>query len=420
MYGVILASNREGVIGVNGKLPWDIPEDRKHFRELVSGYRVIAGYNTFQQMQWLKGIELLDLERVPTEFIWFIGGAKSLASVLKTWGPPKKVFLSLVDKSVSHVNIDIAKIDLVTLLQGQKLVRYETIVEGCVALYYEYSPVTCSYEKVLRRVLDKGIERSDRTGVGTISLPGQRIHVNVEGGLIPIFTGRKIPYRLAIQEMLWMIRGETSSNTLEALGVNIWKGNTSREFLDNVGLTHLREGEGGKIYGYQMRKYGGYYDQLMNVVNLIRNDPNSRRILIDMWNPCDLGEMALPPCHMVYQWIVYPDTRQLSCITYQRSGDMILGIPFNMIGATILSTVVGHLAGGYSLKEIVINIGDAHIYKNHINNVNVIDNMLQNTYPYPLLKFIDKGQKLPEDFNVNDFEVTGYLHGPVLKFSMAI
>ena len=232
------------------------------------------------------------------------------------------------------------------------------------------------YLRLVKRIMSCGEERSDRTGVGTLSLFGQRMRFSLQGGAIPLLTTKRVSFKLILKELLWMVKGSTREQDLSEVGVKFWKANASREFLDARGLNDYQEGDLGPLYGFQWRHSGATYegcdadntgkgvDQLQNVIRMIQDDPTSRRIVMNAWIPSDIPKMALPPCHMFCQFYVYPKTNELSCQMYQRSGDMGLGVPFNIASYAILTHLIAHTTG-LKAKELVHVIGDAHVYLNH-------------------------------------------------------
>ena len=244
---------------------------------------------------------------------------------------------------------------------------------------------------------------------------------------IPLLTTKKMFTKGIIEELLWFLKGQTNNKTLQEKGVHIWDGNTSRDFLDDMGFINREEGDGGPIYGFQFRHFGADYidshtdytgqgiDQVSNVLNLIKNNPDSRRMVINLWNPCDLNQMVLPPCHVLYQFRVYGD--KLSCSMYQRSGDVGLGVPFNIVSASVMTHIFAHLTGKKAGK-LVYTIGDAHIYMDHVYQLE--KQLKREPYSFPLFEIKDRGQKSVEDFNINDFIIRGYEYWPSLKMKMAV
>jgi dihydrofolate reductase/thymidylate synthase len=205
------------------------------------------------------------------------------------------------------------------------------------------------YINLIKHILENGISKDDRTGVGTLSIFSHNMTFNLRERF-PLLTTKKVYWKAVVEELLWFISGSTNSNILKEKGVNIWDGNSSREFLDSRGLTHYNQGDIGPGYGFQWRHFGATYenmhsdysgkgvDQLQQVIELIKKDPYSRRIVMTSWNPCDVDSMALPPCHMFCQFYVSKGG-YLSCQMYQRSADMGLGVPFNIASYSLLTIV---------------------------------------------------------------------------------
>ena len=292
-----------------------------------------------------------------------------------------------------------------------------------------------NYLNLLKEISNNGNDRSDRTDTGTKSLFGKQIKFNLENETIPIFTTRQSYYRTAIYEMLWMISGQTDSIILENKGVNIWKGNSTREFLDKRGLTNLPVGDIGSMYGFILRHVGINYvncitdysgkgiDQLQRVVNLLKENPYSRRIAFSLYNPIYLNKGSLEPCHGIFVQFYVEEKKNssikyLSCSMTQRSGDMLCGIPINVIFYSILTRIIA-MKCGMEAKELIINIGDAHIYNTHLENLEI--QMSREPMPFPklILKSDIKDKKF-EDIIISDFEVIGYMCHPKLKYKMAI
>lgn len=194
----------------------------------------------------------------------------------------------------------------------------------------------------------------------------------------PLITTKRVFWRGVVEELLWFLKGQTNSLLLEGKGVNIWQQNSSREFLDKLGFTTRQVGDCGPIYGFQWRYYGAKYvdcntsyegqgiDQFRNCIKTILTDPHSRRIIMTGYNLEQISEMVLPPCHVTYQF--YVDENRLSCLLYQRSGDMFLGVPFNIASTALLTTIIAHYTGLIP-GDIRLSIGDAHIYSDHIDAV---------------------------------------------------
>ncbi|KDQ21146.1 hypothetical protein BOTBODRAFT_99380 [Botryobasidium botryosum FD-172 SS1] len=293
------------------------------------------------------------------------------------------------------------------------------------------------YLDLLRRVLDGGASRPDRTGTGTLSIfAPPALRFSLAGDALPLLTTKRVFLRAVIEELLWFVRGDTDALHLSEKGIRIWDGNASREFLDKRGLAHRRVGDLGPVYGFQWRHFGAAYDtceadyrgkgvdQLQEVVRKIKEDPTDRRIIMSAWNPADLPIMALPPCHMFCQFYVHlpdasspPGTKPgLSCLMYQRSADLGLGIPFNIASYALLTHMIAHVTGTEP-RELIIQLGDAHIYKDHVEALEI--QLKREPRPFPKLKLKRQIQEI-DKFELDDFVVEGYNpHGKIdMKMSV--
>ncbi len=245
--------------------------------------------------------------------------------------------------------------------------------------------------------------------------------------IIPLMTTKKLAWKTCLKELLWFMKGDTDNTTLQEQGVKIWNGNATREFLDSRGLYTNEENDLGPIYGHQWRHYNALYlnskvkydghgiDQLGNVVKSLSdpNERNSRRIIINAWNPCQLHEMALPPCHVLSQFHVVGKNK-LVCSMYQRSADIGLGLPFNIASYAFLTHILAHHCG-LKASELIHFIGNAHIYEDHVN---ALEEQLNNEPElYPLLKIKEKKEKIDE-YEMKDFEVIDYKYSKKINMKM--
>ncbi len=274
------------------------------------------------------------------------------------------------------------------------------------------------YLNLLKDVIDNGERRETRNGI-TYSLFGTQIKFNInDGETFPLLTTKKVFFRAIVEELLWFLRGSTNSKELEAKGINIWKGNSSREYLDSIGLNHFQEGELGYIYGYQWRSFNGQVDQIKYILDELKNNSNSRRILLSAWNPCQLKEQALPPCHLIYNFYKSNDN-SLSCMMYMRSSDLFLGLPFNIASTALLLMIIAKLSG-MKAKYIGISICDCHIYEEHIEEVK--KQLERECYKFPEVKLqinnLEEEDKIKiienlkfEDFILNNYECHEALKG---------
>lgn len=249
------------------------------------------------------------------------------------------------------------------------------------------------YLDLLQHVLEHGVERADRTGTGTLSVFGYQTRFDLSAGF-PLVTTKKVHLKSIIHELLWFLRGETNVSSLREQGVRIWDA-----WADDAG-------ELGPIYGYQWRSWpapdGRHIDQIADIIDRIRTDPTSRRLIVSAWNVADIPTMALAPCHTLFQF--YVAQGRLSCQLYQRSADLFLGVPFNIASYALLTMMIAH-ATHLGLGEFVHTLGDAHIYTNHLDQVRLQLSRAPRALPTMTLNpDIDS----VFDFAYDDFTVDGY------------
>nr|CAA05895.1 dihydrofolate reductase-thymidylate synthetase precursor [Daucus carota] len=282
------------------------------------------------------------------------------------------------------------------------------------------------YLGLVENIISNGVTKNDRTRTGTVSIFGCQMRFNLRKSF-PLLTTKKVFWRGVVEELLWFISGSTNAKILKEKGVNIWEGNGSREYLDSIGLTDREEGDLGPIYGFQWRHFGARYtdmhadysgqgfDQLLDVISKIKNNPDDRRIIQSAWNPSDLRLMALPPCHMFAQF--YVANGELSCQMYQRSADMGLGVPFNIAAYALLTCMIAHVCDLVP-GDFVHSIGDAHVYSNHLSDLfETSFRMLPKTFP--VLK-INSGEKDIDSFEAADFKLIGYDPHQKIEMKMAV
>ncbi len=286
-----------------------------------------------------------------------------------------------------------------------------------------------SYLNLMSDILEKGEIRPDRTGVGTHAMFGKTVEYDITER-IPIFTTKKVNHDAVIKELLFFISGCSDTKRLEEQGVAIWKGNTSREYLDKNKLSKLQVGDMGPGYSHQWRHWGAEYegcdadytgkgvDQLRRLIDGLREDPHSRRHILSSWNVGQLDQMALAPCHILAQFNVSTDRKYLDCMLYQRSADMFLGVPFNVAAYAVLTWMIGHVTG-LRPRRLIHVMGDAHVYSNHADSVK--RQVKRMPRPFPHLKF-RRATKIKEldDFTFDDFIIEGYTSWPYLKGEMAV
>lgn len=307
------------------------------------------------------------------------------------------------------------------------------------------------YLDLIQRVIETGAVRPDRTGTGTLSLfAPPNLRFALADATLPLLTTKRTFLRGILEELLWFVRGSTDSKLLSAKGVKIWDGNGSREFLDKRGLGHRREGDLGPVYGFQWRHFGAKYedcdkdytgegvDQLKECIRKIKEEPTDRRIILSAWNPsgslfsrpfyicrsfffADIPQMALPPCHMMCQFYVHlpatPSERpKLSCLMYQRSADLGLGIPFNIASYALLTHMVAHVTGT-DPHELIIQLGDAHVYRDHVDALRT--QLQRQPKPFPKLMWKRQVEEINQ-FSSDDFIVEGYDPHPPIAMKMSV
>ncbi|WP_300575305.1 thymidylate synthase [Phenylobacterium sp.] len=248
------------------------------------------------------------------------------------------------------------------------------------------------YLDLLADILETGVQRGDRTGTGTLGVFGRQMRFDLAQGF-PLLTTKKLHRKSIILELLWFLRGDTNVGWLQARGVSIWD-----EWAD-------AQGELGPVYGKQWRSWtapdGRVIDQMANVVESLKTTPHSRRHIVSAWNPADVDDMALPPCHCLFQFFVAEG--KLSCQLYQRSADVFLGVPFNIASYALLTQMVAKVTG-LEPGEFIHTLGDAHLYLNHLDQAR--EQLTREPYPFPTLTLADKRDLF--SFDYEDFKVTGY------------
>ncbi|MDF2650566.1 MAG: Thymidylate synthase [Paenibacillus sp.] len=312
-----------------------------------------------------------------------------------------------------------------------------------------------AYQELLQDILTNGTKKEDRTGTGTISVFGRQMRFDLAAGF-PLVTTKRVPFRLIASEMLWFIKGDTNIRYLLQHNNHIWNEWAFKKWVEsadysgpdmsNFGLRSQQDetfklqydeqmdefvkkvleddefakqyGELGDVYGKQWRDWtttqGGTIDQLKEVIHMIKTNPDSRRLIVSAWNPEDVPSMALPPCHTLFQF--YVAEGKLSCQLYQRSADTFLGVPFNIAGYALLTHLIAHECG-LSVGEFVHTIGDAHIYTNHMDQIQTL--LSREPRELPTLK-LNKDVASIFDFDVSDIEMLDYNPHPTIKAPVAV
>ncbi|MFN3919908.1 MAG: thymidylate synthase [Methylohalobius sp.] len=261
-----------------------------------------------------------------------------------------------------------------------------------------------AYLELLADILDHGVAKDDRTGVGTLSVFGRQLRLDLGQGF-PLLTTKKLHWPSIVHELLWFLSGDTNIAYLNRRGVTIWD-----EWADPIG-------DLGPIYGKQWRAWEGKeetIDQLSLVIETLKRDPNSRRLLVSAWNVADLAKMALPPCHYAFQF--YVAGGKLSCMFHMRSVDVFLGLPFNLASYALLTHMIAHQVG-LEVGELIWTGGDVHLYRNHLEQAKI--QLQRDPYPLPKLEIVRRPASL-FDYRFEDFKLHGYRAHPPIKAEVAV
>lgn len=457
--GIVAKRIIDHAIGFKGGLPWHIPDDLKHFKSVTMVDKkepfnniCIMGKNTYLSIPngHLPGRVIYVVSKtgvdipLPETTIPFPSAMTALQAAI--YNPDSNIFVcggvGIYRELQNHIDKFIVTniydkttdypVDVffpVEILNNFRQISSSGIMGG----RYEFTEYVREemgpdhqYINLVRKIMCHGKERKERTGVGTVGLFGESMKFDLRRGF-PILTTKRVFWRGVVEELFWFISGSTDSKLLANRGIKIWEGNTSREFLDNVGLNHLREGDIGAGYGFQWRHWGASYegcdknysekgiDQLNIVLDKIRNNPGDRRIIVSAWNVSELKNMCLCPCHMFFQY--YVDGDFLDMVMYQRSADIFLGVPFNISSYALLLTMTAHLTGK-TPRYLTMNFGDVHVYQNHIQQS--IQQLNRQPFDLPILRIESRDQKTWEDFTISDIHLMSYVSHEPIKAPMAV
>lgn len=470
-FGLIFAVDLNLGFSKDGKIPWDCPEDLNHFKRITTGCNVVMGRKSFESIgrelpnrknivmstktdvslpnQCRNDDELFKM--LGDEFAWIIGGVELIEHFV-THHP------TLIVKSfVTHIRDDeqcdqkMSRLVMSFLHQRQRCDIGLSSRADIVAWLPSYSgqsnfqSLDSEYLSILRRILEQP-ERMTRNGP-TRSMFGVTLRCENIASRFPILQSKKVFWKGIVEELLFFLSGQTDTKLLEARGVNVWKGNTSREFLDSVLKKSYPVGEMGPMYGYQLRTFGKKYrpeyeigdiwgcDQVRDVVELLVNDPFSRRIMMTTYNPLQVSQGVLPPCHGIITQFYVDDQHRISLSTYQRSGDWFLGVPFNISSYGLLLYIIVKevneilevigLPHRYIPGDMIINFGDVHLYSNHLEAaLEQLQRKSETVMPPPRLTLPPRIRLLPtlgreffETFSAKDF-VLDYTSLGVIKAEM--
>ena len=282
------------------------------------------------------------------------------------------------------------------------------------------------YLNLIDDIIEENTEFEGRNGK-TLSIFGSSMHFTLSNNVIPLLTTKKLAYKTCLKELLWFIKGSTDNKILNSQNVHIWDKNGSREFLNSRGLYNNAINDLGPVYGFQWRHFNAKYydcntdyknkgiDQIKDIINQLKNPEtrNSRRLIMSAWNPCQLHLMALPPCHIMCQFNV-TNNNKLSCSLYQRSGDVGLGVPFNIASYSYLTHLIAHHCE-LECSEFIYNLGNAHIYDDHIDNLKIQSNRIP--YTFPKLEILNRYENI-EDYKLEDFSIIDYKYHESINLIM--
>ncbi len=458
---LIVAYDLNRGIGFQGQIPWSLPDDLKLFRQLTTQPKmncVVMGRKTWESLPLkyrplpnriniiistqltidknlpltyicpsFEALDILlpELEiKYDLEGIFLMGGCGIYQEAINRYQIDRLYITQVLQKYTCDVFLPAINLYNYELIESQ--MRFPINETDPLARYqvYQYSPPIPNsinteeqhYLNILNQIMTQGQYRDDRTQVGTLALfQGLQLRFDLRKGF-PLLTTKRTFFRGAVAELLFFLRGQTDNKILQKSDVHIWDGNSSREYLDSVGLNHLEDGDLGAIYGFQWRHFGAEYldchtdytgkgdDQIQSIIDLITKSPTSRRILMSAWNPSQLKNMSLPPCHLLYQFYVDLERRTLSCSMYQRSGDQFLGVPFNIASVALLTSMIAKTCD-LEPDHITITFGDSHIYLNHLRQIK--EQLTRTPRQFPQLTIKKKCEHL-EDYEFSDFEISNY------------
>ena len=440
MFDIILAIDLNNGLGLNKTIPWHLPQDLNLFNTKTQNSSIIIGRKTLESLPKinLTNRNLITISSLKKENIvskneyklcssfeealeeaekydrhsYIAGGAQLFEYIIKKHYERINIFHLSVINDVYDCDTYLPSFNHLFLIQS--LIQYDNFIH--------YELIKCSseygenqYIQLIRDVLSEGERRVCRNGV-TISSFGKNLKFDLRNGF-PLLTTKKMFTRGIIEELLFFIRGDTNSKILEEKGINIWKGNTSREFLDSIDMKDREEGDMGPMYGYQWRHFNANndnrgIDQLRNVVDLIKRDPTSRRILMTDYNPEQAHLGVLFPCHsIIIQFYVQNEYLDMYC--FNRSSDLGLGLPFNIASSSLLLMLVSKLTN-LNPRYFILSLGDSHIYEEHIEAIN--EQIKRIPYSFPHLRLPDINDLCDIDnLNASDFELINYQsHNKVL------
>lgn len=463
-FSMIFAHDSTGGIARRGELPWHSSSDMKFFKDKTTGVGnnvVIMGRKTFESLDRKALPNRLNIvisrTMLPGDFpagkvfsdfqsalrfcgtykdyerVWVIGGAELYHHCFDNY-----MYLCdeiVVTRMKTNFECDVHMYDEdLDKLKKMHVSREPVVTRDWIRTTYEPQDghPENAYRRVMKKILDEGEERQDRTEVGTVSVFGECSMSFDISERCPILTGRQLYPEKAVQELLWMMQGETDSKILEAQGNMFWKKNTTRDELDKRGLKY-DIGDIGPGYGFQMRHWGATYegcdadysgkgiDQLHSLIEGLIHDPFSRRHILTYYNVGELDKMVLPPCHSFIQFYVSSNRKHLDCHVYMRSADICLGVPYNIAFYGIMTYVIARIVG-MSPRKLSFSFGDAHIYRNHVPGARKIVERVP--LPWCRMKLVGFDTLAPgvagiDELTVENFQFDDYISHEFIKLEMA-
>ena len=446
MFSLIAAIDKYNGIGLNGKIPWKCIEDTKFFKDTTLNHVVIMGRKTYESIgkhlhdrinivvssnihiekntDTLYFNNLFDVVKYCSKTFPFKSGKKCFviggATIYNWFNSQGYIGEAFITKINSNYNCDtFFRFDYSEMIN-------KTIKETPEFSIIKYSSVNKEELEILniiRNVIQVGIDKYDRTGVGTISTFGNQLTFDLGNNNFPLMTTRPMFLRGIFEELMLYIRGQTDSKILESKGINVWQPNTTREFLDSRGLDNLPVGDMGPSYGFLFRYFGAEYktckddytgkgtDQLFNLINKLKTNPKDRRMIISLWDPSIVDKCPLPPCLYNYQF--YVANNKLSCMMTQRSSDIAVAGGWNIATGSLLTIMLAAICN-YEPAKLIWNIGDTHIYKNLIEQMKEQVNRI----PYLFPKLYIKKRECITDYTFDDLTLIGYQTHPQIKLVM--
>ena len=448
MFSLIVAITKNGGIGKNNTIPWKIIHDLKHFKSETTNGMIIMGRKTWESIQknplpnrinvvisrslkdkscYVFNSIFKFLEWIPNDYKMekYVIGGVSIYNQFLNMGLISRCIITNIDKTYDCDSF-FNKKHLINIYSSPKIIKSkfeENYINGIIEIYYLSNIEENNFLYLIRKIKNIGNYHIDRTNIGTKSIFGAELTFSLRDNKFPLLTTRKLPLRHIFEELMWILRGQTNNRILKDKKINIWTPNSTREFLDQQGLTDLKEGDIGASYGHQMRHFGALYngcdydysnkgfDQLKYVINLLKTRPFDRRIIISLWDPNSLHRMSLPACMYNYQF--YVSDGYLSCKATQRSSDIMLAGGWNIAFASLFTIL---LADVCNLKpdKLIWSVGDVHIYNNQLE---IVDELLsRKPKQFPIL-FVKNHHSNITDFEFDDIKLIGYFPYPNIKIN---